>query len=245
YWLDVYGGRLKAVTWFTVAGNHDWYSNVTFQVDYFWDDDSRFFLPALYYVRKVKFGDNISAAFIHIDTDPFYYNFTSYKKKNNLNQTLLDFNLYTYDQINNRLNWIDQQLEDNKDADWLFVVGHHPLVGDCRLQNPASYLMYLIPPVLEKHKVSAYFNGHSHELAYSAPNSTSTVAYFGSGAGGAKLDAAGCQNPDWSSIGTFGFLSVSIPADGKTLYFDYVDANTTNAPPKVIYSGQINSRKSS
>ncbi|CAG8681731.1 14750_t:CDS:2, partial [Dentiscutata heterogama] len=224
------------------AGNHDWYTNVTAEVDYFWDVDWRFFLPSLYYVRKVKFGDDISAVFIHIDTDPFYYNYTSYNNKNNLKQTLNDFKLYTSEQINDRLKWIEDQLIDAHDADWIFVVGHHPLIGDCRLQNPTYYLMYLLPPVFTKYNVSAYFNGHAHDLSYSAANSTSPVTYFGSGAGGALL-GSGCPNPDWTSPYTFGFLSVSIPADGKTLTFDFVNANSTDVPPKVVYSGQIKSRK--
>ncbi|CAG8691482.1 17000_t:CDS:2, partial [Cetraspora pellucida] len=245
YWLDVYGGQLKNVQWFSVAGNHDWYSNVAAEVDYFWDDDSRFFLPSLYYVRKVTFGNNISAVFIHIDTDPFYYNYTAYNRENNLKATLQEFNLYTYDQIISRLNWIEQQLIDNQDADWLFVVGHHSLVGDCGLENTAQYyLMYLIPPVLAKHNASGYFNGHAHELSYMAPSSASGVAYFGSGAGGAIL-GAGCAHPTWSAPFTFGFLSISIPEDGKILSFEFVKANSTDTDPSVIYSGTINSRKCS
>ncbi|CAG8622575.1 8852_t:CDS:2 [Gigaspora rosea] len=220
YWLDMYGGRLKDVTWFSIAGNHDWYNNVTAEVDYFWDVDSRFFLPSLYYVRKVTFGSGVCAAFIHIDTDPYYYNYSSYKKSNNLKQTLTDFNLHTDDQLNARLQWLDDQLKAVQDADWIFVVGHHPL-----------------------YNVSAYFNGHAHELALSLANSTSPVTYFGCGAGGATL-GSGCPNPDWTVPLIFGFLSVHIPADGKTLYYDYVQANDTNTPPQVIYSGKVNSRKS-
>ncbi|CAG8725164.1 5409_t:CDS:1, partial [Scutellospora calospora] len=48
----VYNGSLKDITWYMIAGNHDWYSNVIAQVDYFWDFNSKFFLPALYYVRE-------------------------------------------------------------------------------------------------------------------------------------------------------------------------------------------------
>ncbi|CAG8838291.1 14685_t:CDS:2, partial [Gigaspora margarita] len=244
YWLDMYGDRLKDVTWFSVAGNHDWYNNVTAEVDYFWDVDSRFFLPSLYYVRKVTFGSGVCAAFIHIDTDPYYYNYTSYKKSNNLKQTLTDFNLHTDDQLNARLQWLDDQLKAVQDADWIFVVGHHPLVGNCRLKDTKNYyLMYKFVPILEKYNVSAYFNGHAHELALSLANSTSPVTYFGCGAGGATL-GSGCPNPDWTVPLIFGFLSVHIPADGKTLHYDYVQANDTKTPPQVIYSGTVNSRKS-
>ncbi|KAF0486240.1 Metallo-dependent phosphatase [Gigaspora margarita] len=243
YWLDIYGGRLKDITWYSVAGNHDWYNNVTAEVDYFWDVDSRFFLPSLYYVRKVTFGSGVCAAFIHFDTDPYFYNYSSYTKKNNLKQTLTDLNLHTDEQLNDRLKWLEDQLVAVQDADWIFVLGHHPLDGDCRLKDTKNYyLMYELPPILEKHGVSAYFNGHAHELAVSLANSTSPVTYFGSGAGGAKLEPE-CKNPTWTSPFTFGFLSVSIPADGKFLHFDYVDANNTDTPPKVIYSGSVKSRK--
>ncbi|CAG8514192.1 14832_t:CDS:2, partial [Dentiscutata erythropus] len=191
YWLDVYGDNLADVTWYTVVGNHDWYNNVTAEVDYFWDIDSRFFLPSLYFVRKVEFGSGLTAV---------------------------------------------------ADADWIFVVGHHPLVGDCRLKNTHYYLMYKLVPYLEKHKVAVYFSGHSHELAISLKNSSSLITYFCSGAGGATLDSVGCLSSDWTSTSslTFGFLSIHIPADGKTLHYDFVSANSS----QVIYSGTVNSRKS-
>ncbi|CAG8681795.1 9393_t:CDS:2, partial [Cetraspora pellucida] len=210
YWLDVYGGQLKNVQWFSVAGNHDWYANVTAEVDYFGDDDSRFFLPSLITLEKLL---------LVIMLRP-------------LNGTLKDFNLYTNDQITARLDWLDQQLQDNQDADWLFVVGHHPLVGDCGLKNTAKYyLMYLIPPVLAKNNASGYFNGHAHELSYMAPSSSSSVAYFGSGDGGATL-GSGCTHPTWSAPFTFGFLSITISADGKTLSFEFVKANSTDTDPE-------------
>ncbi|CAG8698698.1 23095_t:CDS:2 [Dentiscutata erythropus] len=242
YWLDVYGGQLANITWYSIAGNHDWYNNVTAEVDYFWDIDSRFFLPALYYTRKVTFGNGVTAAFIHIDTNPFYYNYTNYTKVNNMKSNLQTFNLYNDAGTNATLKWLDDQLTAVDDCDWIFVVGHHPLVGDCRLYDPKDYYeMYRLVPYLEKHKVSAYFNGHTHELAVSVANSTSPVTYFGSGAGGASLGSA-CPNPTWTVPNTFGFLSIYIPADGKTLQYQYVSANTTNAPTQVLYSGTVNAQ---
>ncbi|CAG8461918.1 15312_t:CDS:2 [Acaulospora colombiana] len=243
YWLDEYGGNLRKIPWYSVAGNHDWYTNVTAEVDYFWDVDWRFFLPSLYYVRRVYFGPkNTCAVFIHIDTDPYYYNYTSYNSTNNLKKTLLQLKLNEVSEIKSRLKWIEDQLIKAQDADWIFVVGHHPLEGFCQLQSPNYYLMYLLPPVFKKYGVSAYFNGHSHELSYSAANSTSPVTYFCSGAGGATL-GEGCGGVTWTAGTTFGFLYVNISDDGKDLYFEYVNCNQTNTPPKVLKSGNLKSRK--
>ncbi|CAG8681642.1 17947_t:CDS:2, partial [Acaulospora morrowiae] len=243
YWLDAYGGNLKKVPWYSVAGNHDWYNNVTAEVAYFWDVDWRFFLPSLYYTRKVYFGPkNKCAVFIHIDTDPFFYNYTSYNNTNNLKSTLLKLNLNEPDEIQHKLNWVESELIKAKDADWIFVVGHHPLVGDCRLKNPAYYLMYLFPPIFKKYNVSAYFNGHAHDLSYSEANSTSPTSYFGSGGGGAVL-GAGCANSTWATPYTFGFLHAKMSDDGESLSFDFVATNKTDAPPTILKSGKIYSRK--
>ncbi|CAG8458454.1 9528_t:CDS:2 [Scutellospora calospora] len=242
YWLDVYNGTLSEITWYTVAGNHDWYANVTAEVDYFWDINSRFFIPALYYVRQVTFSNNVIATFIHIDTDPFYYNYSTYTKNDDMKSNELNLNLYTTNQTDVILQWLEQQLINAQGSDWIFVVGHHPLVGDCALYNPSQYyLMYEFPPLLIKYKVSAYFNGHAHELAISVANNTSPVTYFGSGAGGATL-GSGCANPTWTNGLSFGFLSINIPDKGDTLYYEFVDSNTTDTPPTIVYSGKINSR---
>ncbi|CAG8461260.1 14776_t:CDS:2, partial [Cetraspora pellucida] len=244
YWLNVYNGRLKKIYWYMVAGNHDWYTNVTAQVDYFWEKNIRFFLPSLYYSRRVYFGpeNNKLAIFIHIDTNPFYYPYKSYESKDDMKRNLLTFNLNHESEIDNRLKWIEDQLIAARDADWIFVVGHHPLVGACQTKHSSSYLMYKFPPLFKKYNVSAYIGGHMHDLELSEANSTTSVTYFGVGGGGAKGTDT-CGDATWAAPFTFGFLRVNIPHNGDILYFDFIEANKTDVPSHISYSGSFCSRK--
>ncbi|KAF0501609.1 Metallo-dependent phosphatase [Gigaspora margarita] len=243
YWLNVYNGTLKEIFWYMVAGNHDWYTNVTAQVDYFWEKDIRFFFPSLYYSRRVHFGRNndILAVFIHIDTNPFYYKYDAYSSKDGMKRNLLALKLHDKEHVDNRLKWIEDQLITAQDADWIFVVGHHPLVGACQTEHPSSYLMHKFPPLFEKYNVSAYIGGHVHDIELSEANSTSSVTYFGVGGGGATGDDT-CGDATWSAPFTFGFLHINIP-HGNILHFNYIEANETDKPSHIVHSGIVHSRK--
>ncbi|CAG8468538.1 7304_t:CDS:2 [Cetraspora pellucida] len=243
-WLDVYGGKLKDLVWYTVAGNHDWYTNVTAEVDYFWEIDQRFFLPSLYYVRTVTFGSKkIKASFIHIDTDPLYYPYDSLTNVDNLKATLLALGLNTPDAIESKIKWIEQQLKNVQDSKWIFVVGHHPLIsGNCS----SIYYMSRLPPLFEKYNVAAYLAGHVHKLEYQEVNSTSHVAYFTTGAG-SKTQFEGCDGPSWfmpggGPEGTRGFLHVWIQEDGEKLGFEFINSTTADKQPVSVYQGSLNPR---
>ncbi|CAG8706249.1 24450_t:CDS:2 [Dentiscutata erythropus] len=134
------------------------------------------------------------------------------------------------------------QLISAKDADWIFVVGHHPLVGACQTKKASAYKMHRFPPLFNKYNVSAYIGGHVHDIEFSAANRTTNVTYFGVGGGGAAGSDT-CGNTTWAAPFTFGFLHINIPNDGDTLYFDYIEANETDKPSRISYSGIVHSRK--
>ncbi|CAG8737356.1 247_t:CDS:2, partial [Funneliformis caledonium] len=54
-WKNAYQGRLAKIPWYNVAGNHDWYGNITAQIDYSLNFDSRYFFPSAYFVRESYF----------------------------------------------------------------------------------------------------------------------------------------------------------------------------------------------
>ncbi|CAG8724104.1 15779_t:CDS:2, partial [Racocetra fulgida] len=152
-WLDVYKGKLSEMPWYSVAGNHDWYNNITAQVDYYWSRNNRFFLPSLFYVRTSVFGpEKTKVAWIHIDTSIFYYKYDTLSNKNLLKSNLLNFGVHTSEAVEERLDWIEKSLALQEDAKWIFVV-------------------------------TAYFGGHTHVLEYQSPKLSSPVAIFTSGAG--------------------------------------------------------------
>ncbi|CAG8591664.1 2714_t:CDS:2, partial [Dentiscutata heterogama] len=240
YWLDIYTEKLADIPWYTIAGNHDWYTNVSALVDYYWSTDKRFFIPSLYYVRISTFGKrNTKVAWIHIDTDPFAYYYDNLTDRNDLKANLATMNVKTSDQLEDRLNWIEGQLKTVKDIKWIFVVGHHGLVGECSF----PYYLPRLRSLFDKYRVTAYFAGHNHVLEMETANKTSHVTYFTSGAGG-KFDLEGCKGATWGSPGgTMGFLHVSIEEDSDQMYYEYVNATTAGQTPKVVKQGFIDVRK--
>ncbi|CAG8627264.1 13142_t:CDS:2, partial [Dentiscutata heterogama] len=234
-WLDVYKGKLSEIPWYSVAGNHDWYNNVTAQVDYYWSKNNRFFLPSLFYVRTSVFGpEKTKVAWLHIDTNIFYYKYEDLTNKNLLKSNLRNFDVHTSKSIESKLKWIEENLALQKDAKWIFVVGHHPLIGDCVNYQHMSRLLSLF----EIYRVTAYFAGHSHVLEYQYPKPSSPVAIFTSGAG--SRSSGGCRGKDWGMPeGTLGFLHAKIESNSDEMSFEFVDATTYKA--KVVFQGKVNS----
>ncbi|RIB16003.1 Metallo-dependent phosphatase-like protein [Gigaspora rosea] len=234
-WIDVYKGKLSEMPWYSVAGNHDWYNNVTAQVDYYWSKNNRFFLPSLFYVRISVFGpEKTKVAWLHIDTNIFYYKYEDLTNKNLLKSNLQNFDVHTSKAIESKLKWIEENLALQKDAKWIFVVGHHPLIGDCVKYQHMSRLLSLF----EMYRVTAYFAGHSHVLEYQYPKPSSPVAIFTSGAG--SRSSSGCPGKDWGMpVGTLGFLHVKIESNSDEMSFEFVDATTYKA--KVVFQGKVNS----
>ncbi|RIA84886.1 Metallo-dependent phosphatase-like protein [Glomus cerebriforme] len=233
-WLDVYKGRLAEIPWYSVAGNHDWYNNVTAEIDYSLNVNSRFFMPSLFYVRTSIFGneEKTKVAWIHIDTNLFFYEYDWIQNdgmKNNFNTLGWDNNK----EVEMKLRWIEQQLIEQQDANWIFVAGHHPLIGTCA----TYYYMPKLIELFESYGVSGYFAGHAHVLEYKSPKPNSPVAYFTSGAASRTSD--GCGGKDWGMPeGTFGFLHATITANEMT--FSFVNATTTK--DKVVYQGKLTAR---
>ncbi|CAJ0828974.1 9362_t:CDS:10 [Entrophospora sp. SA101] len=226
-WLNVYNGpKLSKLTWYSVAGNHDWYSNITAQVDYSLNKNSRFFLPSLFYVRRSAFGKEpfkkTEIAWIHIDTNVFAYDVDEIveEKMQGLKTNLLAFGWHKKKVIEKKFKWIEDRLIENQDAKWIFVVGHHSLIGSCSSQKNLPRLLKL----LEHYRVSAYFSGHNHVLQYKSPDETSPFAKFVSGAG--SKFGYGCDESDWMATrGTVGFLHVKVT--NNDLQFEFIDS--TNA----------------
>ncbi|CAG8566337.1 8622_t:CDS:2, partial [Paraglomus occultum] len=223
-WLDVYNGKkLSSINWYTVAGNHDWYNNVSAQIDYSLHKNSRFYLPALFYVRRTTFGPkNTTVAWIHIDTNIFFYDEALQKAKGMFD----NFKIMGWDKdgaVEEKLKWIEDRLVENQDAKWIFVIGHHPLIGECAQR----YKMKELIPILDRYRVTAYFAGHNHVLEFLAPTRRSRFAQFISGAGSRTSKA--CESGDWvSAEGAVGFLHVRISDKSGKMIFEFVDATDSD-----------------
>jgi hypothetical protein len=87
--------------------------------------------------------------------------------------------------------WLERDLE-SAQAEWLFVVHHHPAYSSGSHGGSSRVQKYLVP-LYEAHKVDMVFNGHDHLYQRSYKDG---VYYIVSGGGGAPLYPAGLKpNP--------------------------------------------------
>ena len=59
--------------------------------------------------------------------------------------------------------WLETELAASSEFDYLLVGGHFP-VWSIAEHGPTSQLVERLKPLLEKYDVSAYINGHDHNL---------------------------------------------------------------------------------
>jgi hypothetical protein len=81
--------------------------------------------------------------------------------------------------------WMEQDLEKNKDADYLFVAFHHPpYTAVSRRHEAAAKIAARLVPVFRKFKVHGVFGGHDHNYQRHVQDG---IQYVVTGGGGAPL----------------------------------------------------------
>jgi tartrate-resistant acid phosphatase type 5 len=153
---DVYRDPALSVPWYCILGNHDYHGNCDAQVAYN-KIDPRWNMPARYYVRSQQIDAVTTADFFYLDTTPMVKSYY----KNGKEPTRP--NVITQD-VPKQLAWFKAALAVSK-AQWKIVIGHHPIYsGGGHGDTPE--LIENILPLLQAHKVQAYFNGHDHDLQH-------------------------------------------------------------------------------
>jgi predicted MPP superfamily phosphohydrolase len=94
-----------------------------------------------------------------------------------------------------QLQWLDRELGKSK-AKIKVVFGHHPIYSVGHYGSNET-LMRDVSPILEKHKVSLWIDGHDHN--YQRSNPIKGVTYVVSGGGGAGLYPIDFK-ADWSAF---------------------------------------------
>ncbi|MBN1448424.1 MAG: metallophosphoesterase [Bacteroidetes bacterium] len=121
------------------------------------------------------------------------------------------------------LSWLDSALTAATERR-IFVVGHHPVYSHGHYGNNTTLIRHLAP-LLEKHGVRAYLDGHEHDLQLIKP--INGVRYIISGGGGGKRKTSSGKNTEFSSS-SLGFVRIDLFDDrmritylddrGKELY---------------------------
>ncbi|KAL4237005.1 Tartrate-resistant acid phosphatase type 5 [Mactra antiquata] len=165
---------LKKTPWYLVAGNHDHNGNVSAQIAYS-KKSERWNFPNYYYVLQYKIPGGKTVDIVMIDTILLCGN-TKHdflgdqpKRPDNIKAS------------EDQWTWIELQLQISK-ADYLLVAGHFPVYSIAE-HGPTKCLVDRLKPMLYKYKVSAYFNGHDHNLQHiTYTENDHTVEYFTTGA---------------------------------------------------------------
>eukprot|EP01068_Selenidium_serpulae_P007911 Selendium_serpulae@DN4838_c0_g1_i2.p1 len=156
---NVYHQDSLQVPWYSVLGNHDWYRNAGAQIEKFRYDAQklpRWVMPSFYFFTQHSIpatttgtSDDIIVATIYIDTWI----------------TTLPYlcGIYEFERLD-QLKWLDAILKQAQaSADWIFVVGHHPVYSS-GMHGDTGDLKREMLPMMRKYGVDVYFSGHDHHL---------------------------------------------------------------------------------
>lgn len=166
----VFNETALQVPWFVIAGNHDHYGNITGQVEY--SKHSKFWnFPNLYYTVPMSFSNTgRKVKLVMIDTVVLCGN--SGPDDENSQPT----GPFSEIHADAQWNWLEKELRESNDIDYLLVGGHFP-VWSVAEHGPTHCLVDRLKPMLEKYNVSAYINGHDHNLQH-IKEDKSSVHYF-------------------------------------------------------------------
>ena len=202
----IYTASSLAVPWYVILGNHDYKGRPEAQLDYAkahpdWKMPARYFSA----VEPITKTENVE--FFFIDTSPFV---EEYQTKEEMRDEIVS------QDTNAQVAWLDQALSNSK-ATWKIVIGHHPIFSGGSEHGDQPELIREINPLLEKHGVPAYFNGHDHDLQHIVRGS---VEYFNTGAG-SKVRPPGPTEGSRFYKGTPGFMAVSLGVE--KMHVDVID----------------------
>lgn len=211
---NMYSGEgLNTVPFYAVLGNHDYYGNEAAMIEYSQKQlgSGRWQLPATDYVQYYGKSDGQ-----HLLRIVFLETSAGVRRLRYMAQEL------------------DWQLKNAEPAQWTVVATHQPLRSAGLFYHSAAVDAYRkqLLPVLQKHKVNAYFSGHHHNqqlLAY-----PEEPVYVISGAGGKYGDELDMQYGESLKFGGLeqGFALVEVTADQFVVEFIGVDN-------KVLYRHEL------
>lgn len=214
---DVYTAPSLQKPWHVLLGNHDYRGNPQAQLDYA-RTSARWRMPARYY--KVE-GASVGAPFIDLfmlDTSPMVH---KYRTKV---ESVIARNVATQD-VATQLAWLDRELA-GSNAAWKIVCGHHTVYSGGSQHGNTPELIELVKPILERHGVQVYINGHDHDMQHIHVGG---VDYICSGAGSEVRPTTAIEGTRFC-LSRSGFAQIAIDAESLGLEFkDYAGVSVYRA----------------
>lgn len=150
----VYDAPSLQVPWYVILGNHDYAGNTEPQLAY-GKTHPRWIMPARYYTQVYPVDAATHLECFYIDTCPFIEEYRHDP----------EFSDLPAQDAERQLQWLDHSLAKSK-AEWKLVFGHHPIYSSGLAHGNQPEIIEHILPLLQKHKVQAYFAGHDHDLEH-------------------------------------------------------------------------------
>jgi len=200
---DVYSEAALHRPWHVILGNHDYRGDVEAQIAYS-GVSSRWQMPSRYYTRTAS-GRDGGVDIFYLDSSPFIRKYIG---------TVTDI---SGQNPKAQLAWLDAALGRSQ-ARWKIVIGHHPLytaLGGHGHDQPDMIAAF--EPVLRRHKVPLYINGHDHSMQYVEMTG---ISYVTTGAGSHTYQPGPPSRAGYCS-GDHGFLSVAV--SGAAAQLDFID----------------------
>lgn len=204
---NVYDQPSLQVPWYVALGNHDHRGDPDVQVRYS-KRSKRWRLPAQWYETTERLAGGGTMDVFVLDTNHGVLEYRDDKRHRHLRPTAWP----------EQLAWLDRELARSR-ADWRVVVGHHP-VRSYASHGPDPEVADVLRPILERHGVALYLNGHEHVLQDVVTNG---IHYVTSGAGSRTRKAGRGPDTRFVAGNTSGFAAVTVTRD--TLALSFVDSN--------------------
>jgi tartrate-resistant acid phosphatase type 5 len=204
---EVYNAPALKCPWYSVLGNHDRDGNPEAQIA-FQQVDPRWHMPSRYYSHIELLASGAGVEFFFLDT------------------TLLAKEAEAPEIDQDQLDWLDGALSASK-ANWRVVAGHHPVFsGGHHGDTPA--LVARLKPILDRHKVQVFLNGHDHDMQHIAIDG---VQYLTAGSG-SKTRPTDRTDGTLFAESKLGFLKAKFAAD-------MLDVDFVGTDGEIVYSAKI------
>ncbi len=194
--------------WYAVLGNHEYHGNTQAVIDYS-KVSRRWNMPSRYYSKS--FDENgVKLLLVMIDTPPLI------DKYRNDPDGYPDA---VKQDMGAQLEWLEQTLS-TATADWVLVVGHHPIYAyTTKSISERENMQDRVDVLLRKYDVDAYFCGHIHNFQH-IKQSGSTVDYIVNTAGSLARKVEPIEGTQFCE-GVEGFSIISM--DKSSMQIDFRD----------------------
>ncbi len=186
---------MRNTQYYPVLGNHEKDS------PYYYDF---FDLPNNKRYYSFNVGD---ALFVVLDSEGFEISEPNYISDENSDKFWKDsFKEY----FETQKKWLDNLLEINKEAGFVFVFQHHPMysIKKSRVDETNKYREFW-GDFFERHNVQVFMNGHDHHYHHAFKNGVHYITTAGGGAGLYETDAPQPETVKFSKIEHFVYINVN------------------------------------